>query len=58
MVFGRGAEELAYLRRHDVPPQVMPGVTAAFAAAAETGRSLTHRGSARRLCLSDGPRAH
>lgn len=48
-VFGRSAEEMATLKAADVPVFVCPGVTAASAAAASLGVSLTQRGAARRL---------
>jgi len=47
MLFGRAHEELSYLRAHGVRVEVVPGVTAALAAAAEIGVSLTRRGAAR-----------
>jgi len=47
MLFGRAHEELSYLRAHAVRVEVVPGVTAALAAAAELGVSLTRRGAAR-----------
>ena len=47
VLFGRAHEELSYLRQHRVRCEVVPGVTAALAAAAELGVSLTRRGSSR-----------
>jgi len=43
MLFGRAHEEIAYLRSRNIPVEVVPGVTAALAAAAELGVSLTRR---------------
>ena len=48
-IFGRSTEELEACRAAGIPVQVCPGVTAASAAAASLGRSLTLRGLARRL---------
>ncbi|PTQ10771.1 uroporphyrinogen-III C-methyltransferase [Sphingomonas oleivorans] len=48
-VFGRSTEEIEHLRAHGVPVQICPGITAASAAAANAGVSLTLRGLARRL---------
>lgn len=43
LVFGRAAEEIEALRNADVEFEVVPGITAAFAAAAALGLSLTDR---------------
>ncbi len=42
-LFGRGAEEAAYLYRHGVPVEVVPGVTAGIAVPAYSGIPVTHR---------------
>jgi len=48
-IFGRSTEELAACSAAGVPVHVCPGVTAASAAAASLGLSLTLRGLARKL---------
>lgn len=47
MLFGRAHEEITYLRKKGIRAEVVPGVTAALAASAELGVSLTRRGLAR-----------
>lgn len=48
-IFGRATEELDACRAAGVPVQICPGITAASAAAAALGLSLTLRGLARKL---------
>jgi len=43
MVFGRAGEELAALRKAGVPYRVVPGISAALAAAADTATPMTLR---------------
>jgi uroporphyrin-III C-methyltransferase len=51
MLFGRAQEEIAALEAAGVRYEVVPGVTAALAATAELGISLTQRGVARSVAL-------
>jgi len=57
LLFGRAAEELAALAEAGVPCKIVPGITAAFAAAAAVGCSLTDRGSASSVSFSTGHHA-
>ena len=52
MLFGRAHEEMSYLRARGIPVEVVPGVTAALAAAAALGVSLTRRGIARNVVFA------
>jgi len=49
MLFGRAQEEISTLTAAGVPYEVVPGVTAAFAASADIGTSLTQRGVSRNV---------
>lgn len=42
-IFGRGGEEIAYLKSHGIEVEIIPGVTAASAAAAALSIPLTQR---------------
>ncbi len=57
LLFGRAAEELAALDEAGVPYEITPGVSAAFAAAAALGRSLTDREWASHVTFSTGHHA-
>src|SRR5207248_10001889 len=51
MLFGRAQEEIAALESAGVRYEIVPGVTAAVAAAAELATSLTQRGVARSVAF-------
>lgn len=51
-IFGRLEEELAALAAHGIDGEVVPGITAASAAAATTRRPLTRRGRGRSVSLT------
>jgi uroporphyrin-III C-methyltransferase len=53
-VFGRLAEEVAAVRAAAIPFEVIPGVTAAAAASARAGISLTARGRSSLVVLATG----
>ena len=54
MIFGRATEEMRALEAHNIPYEVIPGVTAAAAAAASLGLSLTQRSVARSVHFLTG----
>jgi uroporphyrin-III C-methyltransferase len=57
LVFGRAAEEMDALRAAGIPFAIVPGITAAFAAAAQIGCSLTDRRSASSVEFHTGHKA-
>jgi uroporphyrin-III C-methyltransferase len=57
LVFGRAAEEMAALAEASIAYEIVPGITAAFAAAAEIQCSLTDRHSASNVIFSTGHHA-
>lgn len=57
LIFGRAAEEMAALTEAGVEFEVVPGITAAFAAAAAIPCSLTDRNSASNVTFSTGHHA-
>ena len=55
-LFGRGAEEAEVLREAGIAYEIVPGVTAAFAASSHAGIPLTHRDAASAVALITGHR--
>jgi len=53
-VFGRGGEEMQHLAAHDVPFEVVPGVTSAVAAPAAADVPVTHRDHASSVSFVTG----
>ena len=52
LIFGRAAEEIDFLTDAGIPFEIVPGITAAFAVAAELKTPLTDRGSASKLIFA------
>jgi len=53
-IFGRGGEEVEYLRRRGIAVELVPGITAALGCAAAVGIPLTHRDHAQAVTLATG----
>ncbi len=56
MLFGRAQEEIDFLKKNCIRVEVVPGITAASAASAQLGVSLTRRGVSRSVVFAT-PRA-
>jgi len=56
MLFGRAQEEISFLADNGIAVEIVPGITAALAASAELGVSLTQRGVSRSVVFAT-PRA-
>ncbi|MBI4397557.1 MAG: uroporphyrinogen-III C-methyltransferase [Candidatus Omnitrophica bacterium] len=54
LIFGRGGEEAEYLTARGIAVEIVPGVTAAFAASASLGIPLTHRKFASQVAFVTG----
>jgi uroporphyrin-III C-methyltransferase len=52
LIFGRAGEEIAFLTDARIPFEIVPGITAAFAVAAELKTPLTDRSSASKLIFA------
>ena len=53
-LFGRGGEELEICRAHNVPVEVVPGITSAIAVPASVGIPVTHRRYASQVTMVTG----
>lgn len=54
MVFARAGEELSFLEQHGIDFEIVPGVSAAIAAASYAGIPITHRDEASAVALVTG----
>jgi uroporphyrin-III C-methyltransferase len=52
LIFGRAGEEIAFLREHNLPFEIVPGITTAFAVAAALKTPLTDRAKSSKLILA------
>ncbi len=53
-VFGRGGEEILYLKKHNIPYEIIPGVTSAIAIPEIVEIPVTHRGVAKSVTIVTG----
>ena len=56
-LFGRGGEEAEFLAEHNVPFEVIPGVSSALAAPLSAGIAVTHRDAASSVAIVTGHEA-
>lgn len=54
LLFGRGSEEMEFLRQHGTKFEVVPGISSAIAAPAWAGIPLTHRSVSRSVAFVTG----
>ncbi len=54
VVFGRGGEEMDFLRKYEIPYEVIPGVTSAFAVPIYSGIPITYRRLSRTAAILTG----
>lgn len=54
LIFGRGGEEMVVLKQHNIPFEVVPGVTSAVAVPSYAGIPLTHRELSRSVAFVTG----
>ncbi len=57
-VFGRGGEEAEFLAEHNIPFEIVPGVTSAIAVPAYAGIPVTHRKYSSSVTLITGHKCH
>lgn len=56
-LFGRGGEEALYLAKKNIPFEIVPGVTSAFAVPASAGIPVTHRTLSSSIAIVTGHQA-
>ncbi|MCX7725466.1 MAG: uroporphyrinogen-III C-methyltransferase [Chitinispirillaceae bacterium] len=54
LVFGRGSEEMEYLKENGIEYEVIPGISSAIAAPEYVGIPLTHRNISRSFAIATG----
>lgn len=58
MIFGRCGEEMAFLKKHSIPYEIIPGITSAIAAPTYAGIPITHRGHSHSVAFVTATRAN